>query len=312
VLPLNEWLAPSYLDDQLENSVGYSHLSYQYSGRQWALAIDAAAPAASYRKDLLEKNGIALPQTWDDVLNLAAMGKVAAPAVPIDLLMNFYSFCLAHGGQLFQNGEEIVEEDIGILVLVTMKELYSLLDPQMFCQNPIAIAGLMSGADEYWYCPFAYCYSNYSRAGYAKNLLHYADIVSFNGKKLRTTIGGTGLSVSALSRNKDIAVDFTALVASGECQRTMYVQHGGQPAHLSAWLDEDANRLTHNFFSNVLPVMQNGYVRPRYNGYLHFQDEAGTPLKQCLSGQLDPKKALIAMNTIYRESLVHNQSILTA
>src|SRR5688500_18184598 len=30
VLPLNEWLPADYLDDQLANSVGNSHLSYYY------------------------------------------------------------------------------------------------------------------------------------------------------------------------------------------------------------------------------------------------------------------------------------------
>ena len=49
VLPLNEYLPEEYLDDQLNNSTGCSHLSYTYDNKQWALAIDAATPAASYR-----------------------------------------------------------------------------------------------------------------------------------------------------------------------------------------------------------------------------------------------------------------------
>jgi len=94
VLPLNEFLSEAYLNDQLNNSVGYSHLSYNYYDKQWALAIDAATPAASYRKDLLEKNNYRLPSTWDEVLELAKAGKVAVPAIPIDLLMNFW---IVHG-----------------------------------------------------------------------------------------------------------------------------------------------------------------------------------------------------------------------
>ena len=42
VLPLEKYLSKEYLDDQLQNSVGYSHLSYNYDHHQWALAIDAA------------------------------------------------------------------------------------------------------------------------------------------------------------------------------------------------------------------------------------------------------------------------------
>jgi len=299
VLPLNKYLPAGYLNDQLTNTVGLSHISYNYIHQQWALAIDAATPAASYRKDLLKQ----VPQTWNDVLELAKRGKVAVPAIPIDLLMNFYTFCIAFGNEPFQSDEEVIDEATGILAINTMKQLYSVVDRKMFTCNPIAVAELMSSTNDYWYCPFAYCYSNYSRAGYAEHLLHYTDVVLFNNRKLRTTIGGTGLAVSAFSKHKQTAVDFAAMIASGECQRTMYVQHGGQPGHLSAWTDETANRLTNDFFSQVLPVMENGYMRPRYNGYLHFQDHAGNPLQKCLMNDGDAAVALSEMNTIYQQSM---------
>lgn len=91
--------------------MGYSHGSYNYNDSQRALAIDAATPAASYRKDLFEENHAALPQTWEDVIALAKKGKVAVPAIPIDLLMNFYSFCIANGQTPFQLQDEVI--DIG-------------------------------------------------------------------------------------------------------------------------------------------------------------------------------------------------------
>lgn len=299
VLPLNEYLSADYLQDQLKNSVGLSHTSYNYNRQQWALAIDAATPAASYRKDLLKE----VPKKWNDVLDLAKKGKVAVPAIPIDLLMNFYTFCIAHGQEPFQTDEEVINGETGILAINTMKELYRLVDKKMFSCNPIAVAELMSTTDDYWYCPFAYCYSNYAREGYAGKLLHYTDVVSFGNKKLRTTIGGTGLAVSAFSKQKETAVDFAAMIVSAECQRTMYVQHGGQPGHRSAWVDAAANQLTNHFFAEVLPVMENGYMRPRYNGYLHFQDHAGIPLQQCLLQDGDPVSTLQEMNTIYQQSL---------
>jgi multiple sugar transport system substrate-binding protein len=305
VLPLDEYLSAEYLEDQLNNSVGYSHQSYNYKNKQWALAIDAATPVASYRKDLFDKSGTEIPQTWEELIALAKTGVVAVPAIPIDMLMNFYSFCIAHGKEPFANEDAVIDEATGIAAIETMKELYSLLDKKMFSCNPIAVAELMGSTDGYWYCPFAYGYSNYSRTGYAKNLLHYSDVVTFNFNKIKTTIGGTGLSVSAFGKHKEVAIDFAAMVVSGECQRTLYVQHGGQPGHRSAWLDETANRLTHDFFTKILPSMDNGYVRPRYNGYLHFQDRAGLPLQKCIMENSSPIKALNEMNEIYQQSLSH-------
>ena len=309
VLPLDEYLPADYLEDQLNNSVGYSHQSYNYKNKQWALAIDAATPVASYRKDLFDKNDKAIPQTWEELIALAKTGVVALPAIPIDMLMNFYSFCIAHGQTPFTNEDEIIDEGTGIDAIETMKELYTLVDKKMFNCNPIAVAELMSSTDDYWYCPFAYGYSNYSRTGYAKKLLHYADVITFNDRKIKTTIGGTGLAVSAFSKHKDVAISFAEMIVSGECQRTLYVQHGGQPGHRSAWMDADANHLTHDYFSKILPAMDNGYMRPRYNGYLHFQDHAGLPLQQCIMDNSSPVDALLAMNEIYQQSLLHKKTI---
>jgi multiple sugar transport system substrate-binding protein len=310
VLPLDEYLCDEYLDEQAENSVGFSHASYNYENKQWALAIDAATPAASYRKDLLDKNNIAIPQTWEEVIALAKIGRVAVPAIPIDLLMNFYTFCIANGNPPFANEDEVIDMQTGLQAIETMKELYSQIDKKMFYSNPIAVAEMMSTTNAYWYCPFAYCYSNYSRKGYAKNVLHYTDVVSLDGNKLQTTIGGTGLAVSAFSMHKEIALNFVGMVLSSEHQKTMYVQNGGQPGHRSAWLDEEANHLTNNFFKNILPIMDNGYVRPRYNGYLHFQDNAGAPLQKCLFENGSAIVALNEMNKIYQQSKIHQPQIV--
>jgi multiple sugar transport system substrate-binding protein len=304
VLPLDEYLSPEYLDDQLKNQAGRSHESYFYEGHQWALAIDAATPVASYRADLLENNQTVIPKTWNEVLDLAKEGKVAVPAIPIDLLMNFYMFCIAHGKEPFQTKDEIIDKETGLKALFTMRELYSLVDEEMFQRNPIAVAEVMTRTNQYWYCPFAYGYSNYSRNGYAENLLMYSDLVHFNESgKLRSTIGGTGISVSAYSRHKEVAVQFARMVVSGPFQSTFYTEHGGQPGHRSAWINDAANQLTHNFFHNVLPAMDRGYMRPRYNGYLHFQDHAGNPIQEYLRSDGNPEKVLSEINQMYQKSI---------
>lgn len=308
VLPLEEWLPKDYLQDQASNSVGGSHESYNYNNHQWALAIDAATPAASYRADLLQRHNVAVPSTWEEVIALAKTGKVAVPAIPIDLLMNFYTFCIAYGTEPFLSDEEVVDETTGLQALETMRELYSLVDKRMFSCNPIAVAELLSSGDEFWYCPFAYGYSNYARSGYAKHLLTYTDVVSFNAAKLRTTVGGTGIAVSAFSKNKEWAVEFAKAVVSPQIQNTFYVEHGGQPGHLSAWQSEGANRLCHDYFRNTFPALQRGYIRPRYNGYLHFQDKAGDPLQRYLLHGGNPKRVLEEMNSIYGASLPLHQT----
>jgi multiple sugar transport system substrate-binding protein len=190
-----------------------------------------------------------------------------------------------------------------------MQEFYSLVDKKMFGLNPIGVAELMTTTDDYWYCPFAYCYSNYSREGYAKKLLLYTDPVTVNGARLKTTIGGTGLAVSAFSKHKELAVKYAAAVVSSQCQSTFYVEHGGQPGHKAGWTNKMANLLCNNFFQNVLPVMENGFVRPRYNGYLYFQDRAGDPIQHFLMNGGSPWHVLNEINDWYKKSLSISKSL---
>ena len=305
VLPLEQYISKEYLQNQKDNSVGYSHLSYNYNGSQWALAIDAATPVASYRKDLFEQNNRSLPQTWEDVIALAEEGKVAVPAIPIDLLMNFYTFCVANGNTPFANQEEVIDKATGLKALESMKALWSKIPKWMFDYNPIAVAELLSTSDEFWYCPLAYGYTNYSRTGYAKHLLHYTNVVSLNGEALKTTLGGTGISVSAGSNYKKEAVAFAEAVVSENVQTYFYTDNGGQPGHRKAWTNEHANAITSNFFANTLFTLDNAYIRPRYNGYLHFQDHAGDPIQQYLRDGGNPEEVLDAINVIYKDSLKH-------
>ena len=102
------------------------------------------------------RGSIPLPGTWHEVIALAKRGKLAVPAIPTDLLMSFYMFCLAHGNEPFLNEKEVIDDETGLKALDSMKELLSLVDKKKFVCNPIAIAELMTSTDDYWYCPFAY------------------------------------------------------------------------------------------------------------------------------------------------------------
>src|SRR5699024_5553073 len=261
VLPLNEYLSKDFMQNQQDHQVGSSHDTYNYNGKQWALAVDAAAPVASYRPDLI---GNQVPSTWEEVLQLAKEGKVAAPGIPIDLLMNFYMFCQAHGELPFKSSDKVVSDQVAAKALESMNEFYSLLDKELFSANPIRVAELMSTTSKYSYCPFAYGYSNYSREGYAKYPLRYTNIVNYNSVPFRRTIGRTGLAVSSYSAYKEEALLFAELLSGERYQITEYVRHGGQPGHLKAWLDIKNNVLTDNFFLNPIATLDNSYLLPRY------------------------------------------------
>ena len=84
LLPLQEHLSEEYLKDQADNSVGASYISYNFDGYQSALAIDAATPIAVYRPDYFKDKKV--PETFEEVLDMAKKGVVAYAGIPINLV----------------------------------------------------------------------------------------------------------------------------------------------------------------------------------------------------------------------------------
>ena len=307
LLPLEEYLPAKFLADQATQSVGPSHASYQFEGRQWALAIDAATPICGWRPDLLEAKGLSVPSTWQQLLELASHGLVVIPGIPLDSLMHFYMVCTGLGENPFASDEEVISADTGVHALEMLRELYTLVSPECSRRNPIATWELLTTTNAAALCPFAYGYSNYSRASYTRYPLETGGLIAIEGHaRCRSTLGGAGLAISSRCRQVDAAVMYSQFVASPECQSGLYFQSGGQPGHRSAWLDEKVNAMSHNFFRNTLATLDQAWLRPRWNGYLDFQESAATIVHEYLWGGGNSRDLIFRLNELAQRSMKKN------
>ncbi|MCI9843682.1 ABC transporter substrate-binding protein [Flavobacterium pectinovorum] len=303
ILPLSDYLSAEYIKDQEINTVGKSYGSYVFHNKLWALPIDAATPVAAARLDILEKQGLKVPQTYDALLALAKKGLVAFAGIPVDSLMTFYSFCCSLGEDPFQSQEKVISVETGKKALQMHRELAQLMDPANFNRNPIQVYEAMVNTDEIAYCPFAYGYSNYSRIGYSKNLLHFYDLVKLNDKPMISSLGGTGLAVSSFSQHIPEAIKYAEFTGSSHVQQNIFSDNGGQPGHLQAWKNERINGITHDYFKNTLPALERAFLRPRYSGHMYFQDHAGDVVRDYLMNGGDEESVLEVMNGLYIKSL---------
>jgi len=304
ILPLNKYLPAAFLNDQREHSVGLSYQSYEYDNCLWALPIDAAAPTASYRADLFMEANRKPPANWEELLLFAEEGKVGLAGTPVDTALHFLMYCRAVGEAPFPDHQQVVSLEKGEHVLRLMKQLWSLCDKEIFQLNPIALAERMSSGDQYWYCPFAFCYSNYSREGYAEKRLTYTDMIWFTKEsKLKSVLGGAGLAISSSAGDIEACLKFSQWVASPVIQRTLYAENGGQPGYRSAWESPRLNMLTEGYFADVLPVIDNAFLRPRYNGFLYFQDNAGPIIWEYLLYGGNETAVIGRLNALYVKSL---------
>ncbi len=309
LLPLDEHLPAGYLADQATNSVGASYRSYEYGGHLWALPTDAATPVASWRPDVLAANEAEVPRTWEDLLALASRGLVALPAIPVDALMATYMLCIALGEEPFTTTERMASLETATRALEMLRELVSRCEPDCLKRNPIRTYEAMVARDDLGYCPFAYGYSNYARPTYTAPRPHltFGNLVTFNGGRLRSTIGGTGLAITTRVDKEllPLAVEYAAYVNHPETQRGMYTLDGGQPGHRAAWTDDVCNALTSHFFRDTLLTLDEAFLRPRYAGYIHFQDEAGVIVHRWLEQGGDLSPVIEKIDALYRETLTH-------
>lgn len=302
LLPYEDWLSPEFLADQAANSVGGSHESYRFRDRQWTLASDAASPVATWRPDLIEQHALDLPKTWAEVLDLAKRGYVTVSAFPIDILMHSYTFCDALGESPFQSESGVASDEVLAAALAELRKLVILCDPACLERNPIRTAEWMSqtASPHAAYCPFAYGYSNYSRPHYAPFLLKAGGLVTYNGRRLRATLGGAGIAVSSTSKHPRECMDFAAWMASPNTQCGTYFLAGGQPGHRAAWTDDAVNAASNDFFRDTLQTLDESLLRPQFPCYMDFQDAATPIAHACVSGITKPADAAVEINRLYR------------
>jgi multiple sugar transport system substrate-binding protein len=305
VLPLDEHVSQSTLDTLGSESAGVSHESYFYGGHQWALAIDAASHVAGYRPDLLEAAGARVPETWDEVFEMAKIrpGFVTVALFPLDSLMCFFTLCANAGHPPFsEESGRVIDHDAGEFALLRLKALAKISVDNALSLNPIATWERMSTTDDIAYCPLAFGYSNYARNGYRRSLLSFANIPSSGAVGCGgATLGGAGIAISKRCSQVESAVQYATWVAGADCQRTLYVQSGGQPGNRRAWTDPEANALTNGYFESILPTVERAFLRPRYAGFPEFQNGAFNVVWQFLKEDGSPAAMLNALNELYRK-----------
>lgn len=313
LLPLNDLLNSSILNAVKISSAGPSYESYNYHNKQWALPIDAAMQCASYRADLMYNES--LPTSWEEVFDLAktlAAKKlyIGMALCPTDCLCSFLSLTAQMGSPIQENNEALnnellVEPSVGIKALSMLRSMRDAFHPKALDWNPIALYDYMSQENDIAYSPLAFCYTNYSRTGFRKNILQYHTAPETNN----AVLGGAGIAITSSCSNLHEAANYAAWICSDDVQSTIYVNAQGQPGNKTAWENMQANAITNNFFASTMPSLTNAYVRPRYQGWPKFQTFLGETIHAYLLHDIAPELVLEKLQTAYSASYIIEKNI---
>jgi len=280
-------------------SVGESFESYRWDGRIWALPVDAATQVQAYRPD---RTGPA--RRWDEVMAHARAGEVLLPLRSPHALMCFYSIAANLGSPCARLTTHLLERHAAKEVLAVLREIADLVPATCFAMDPIQASEALVEDEKAALIPLLYGYVSYARPGFRRRALRFADIpVLGNDGPKGTTLGGTGLAVSARCRDVAAAKAFAFYAASAEIQRGIYAASGGQPGNRVAWLDAKVNADAGDFYRDTLLTHDTAWVRPRHAGYIPFQEKASHLIADCLKGETPVARTIDLLDEAYRGSL---------
>ena len=276
--------------------VGPSVATYRYGQGIWGVPVDAASQVAACRPDLMARLGRDLPQTWEETCALGEHAARRGLSVVIGLhgvhaLMTFFSLCASLGAPYAGDRDDSIDETAAREALGQMRRLVGLCTAPVLDLNSIALHETLARDDTQVYCPAVYGYAAYGEADQDHPLAFGPFAGCAGAAGAGSTIGGAGLGISARVAGDpevyEAALAYARLAASGPCQRDIFAAHHGQPAHVAAWDDGDIDRRFNGFFSATRGTMEASWIRPRHDGYLAFQAQAGDLIENHLRGDLE-------------------------
>jgi multiple sugar transport system substrate-binding protein len=278
------------LDAEPRNAfVGPSRETYVYAGKTWAVPVDAACQVAVGRPDLMAKLGAEAPANWSELLALGRAAakhgmKLAIGLRGVHSLMTFFTLCANLGRPCTtQAGQPFSDLATAREALEQMRALLSLCPKEALDWNSIELHDVMVARDDLVFCPAVYCYATYAEAD-QRRPLRFHDFPGPRGP-MGSTIGGTGLGLSAHCQHPEALMAYAKFAASAQTQREFALHHG-QPARIETWKDADINARFGGCYGNTLKTMEQCWIRPRFSGYLGFQAEGGPLIERHLRGEI--------------------------
>jgi multiple sugar transport system substrate-binding protein len=298
LVPLDE-----LLDERASSAfVGPSLDSYRYAWHLWAVPIDAACQVAVSRPDLLARVGRPAPSIWSEVIELGRLARrngrwLAIALKGVHSLMTFFTLCANLGRPCAtEPTAQLIDTETAAEALAALHQLLDLCPPDVLDWNSIALHDAMVVRDDLVFCPAVYCYATYAEADQRRSL-RFHDFPGPRGLR-GSTIGGTGLGVSAHCKNPEAALAYARFAAELDTQFT-FARHHGQPARREVWEDDAVNERFGGCYRATLATIDAAWVRPRYKGYLCLQAKGGELVEQHLRGEISESHLISQLNGLH-------------
>lgn len=305
VMDLTDYVSEEELKDFLPGTIQ----ACTYEGRLYALPSFTDAGLLYYRKDLLEKYGYKVPETWDELVKIAKdisekegiYGFVFQGAQYEGLVCDAVEYIAGNGGAIIdENGKITVNSPKVIEALQFMHD--------MIYKYKIAPESVLSFMEEDARTTFqqgkAVFMRNWPYCNSPTNLNSPQSAVRGKfgmapmprgprGKSGAATLGGWNIFINnfASKEEKEAAIKFAKFLTSETAQVIRAIIGGNSPTRISVYSNPAALKANPSL-KDYYPIMINAVPRPVTPWYAEITDVMQEEFHAALTGEKTPAEAV--------------------
>ena len=298
--PLDQIMGAATMADLAANTVGPCLSSYRKDGVHWALPLDAASQVMAVRPDLLDA---AVPTLWSEVRALSRRtGKVSLSLAGPHSLLTLTSMAISFGDRPAAAPNIYLADEPGLAAIELFYELAANSPAPCRDDNPIHLLERLAGSDDIVLVPLIFGYVTYAGAGRAVKVAFHDAPRAERGGPIGSVLGGTGIALTRRCQVTPGVVTHLARLLGARTQVELIPANAGQPSRRTAWKDAEVNAAWGNFYRQTFDTLEQSYVRPRHDGYMHFQKVAADLVRQAAASRLAPAKLIQDLNSAFARS----------
>jgi multiple sugar transport system substrate-binding protein len=275
-----------------------------YGGHIWRIPIRSNGGVLYYRKDLLEAAGKEPPETFDDLVAIAAelqsppdlRGFVFQGKQYEGLTCAFLEILRGFGGDVLDaDGECAFDSPESVAALEWMRDAVfeSKVVPEAVrtYEENETLASFLSGKSLFMR-NWPYAWKSCNEEGSAiRGKVGIVPMPHAPGESSSATSGGWGFGISAYSKHKDEALTFALHATSAESLKIFAKRQGGAPSRKSLYSDPELVEL-YPHYPALYQVLIHTQPRPVHPRYLEISDSLQRHVSAVLSGTEEPEQAV--------------------
>lgn len=275
-----------------------------WQGRPYAVPWYIDAGVLYYRRDILDKYGLATPRTWRDLVETARYvtarekglyGFIWQGKQYEGLVCNVLEYLWSNGGNVLSDGKVVIDSAENIAALGFMHDLvakYGVSPPLVTTAVEEPTRHIFGNGRALFMRNWPYAWNIFEQKGSpVQGRVGVAPLPVFPGGEPASTLGGWQLGVNRYSRHPEAARRLVGFLTSPAAQKQLALTIGYKPSRRSLYRDREL-REKQPFIAGLHDIFMEARPRPVTPYYMMITQVMQSEFSAALVGVRTPEAAL--------------------